>query len=347
MNPKKYKMIDSTLTYTDIKTGSAISTRILDGFEDSSFNKDQWNQLLESGDTDTVNLTWDWQRSWWQSFGKGKLMLIAAERNGSVIAVAPLFTDQGMIYNLFPEDALDFIGDISDSAVLDAMLKTAHSVVADFVGFRFYFLPHTSRTGKLLMEAAVRLNLNCYDEGSLPSPWLDLKTSPDVALNITRKKSLRRHENYFLREGDLEVLHFTESEKILPHLENFFKQHISRRNSTNASSLFLDSKQCDYYTRLTREISPTGWLRFTRINWNGRPIAFHYGLSYKGRYLYGIPSFDIDLAEHSPGEVLLRQLLLAAISEGATTFDFGMGDELYKYRFSTDVTELHTWGMYP
>ncbi len=340
-------MIDSTLTYTDIKTGAAITTRILDGFEDSSFNKEQWNQLLESGDTDTVNLTWDWQRSWWQSFGKGKLLLIAAERNGSVIAVAPFFTDQGMIYNLFPEDALDFIGDISDSSVLDAMLETARSVVDNFAGFRFYFIPHTSRTGKLLREAAIRLNLNCYDEGSLPSPWLDLKTSPDVALNITRKKSLRRHENYFLREGDLEVLHFTEAEKILPHLENFFDQHISRRNATNASSLFLDSKQRDYYTRLTKEISSTGWLRFTCINWNVRPIAFHYGLSYKGRYLYGIPSFDIELAEHSPGEVLLRQLLLAAISEGASTFDFGMGDELYKYRFSTDVTQLHTWGLYP
>ena len=339
--------MSGSLTYSDIKNSPVITTRILEGFDDPRFTKNDWNKLLVSGDTDTVNLTWDWQRSWWKSFGRGKLLLVVAERNGYSIALAPLFSDQGMIYNLFPEDALDFVGDISDSSVLDAILETARSVVDDFVGFRFYFIPHTSRTGRLLMEAAERLNLNCYDEGSLPSPWLDLKTSPDVALNITRKKSLRRHENYFLREGNLEVLHFTEAEKILPHLENFFEQHISRRNATNASSLFLDSKQRDYYTRLTKEISPTGWLRFTRINWNGRAIAFHYGLSYKGRYLYGIPSFDIELAEHSPGEVLLRQLLLAAISEGASTFDFGMGDELYKYRFSTDVIELKTWGLYP
>ena len=339
--------MSGSLTYSDIKNSPVITTRILEGFDDPRFTKNDWNKLLVSGDTDTVNLTWDWQRSWWKSFGRGKLLLVIAERNGYSIALAPLFSDQGMIYNLFPEDALDFVGDISDSSVLDAILETARSVVADFVGFRFYFIPHTSRTGRLLMEAAERLHLNCYDEGSLPSPWLDLKTSPDVALNITRKKSLRRHENYFLREGNLEVLHFTEAEKILPHLENFFEQHISRRNATNASSLFLNAKQRDYYTRLTKEISPTGWLRFTRINWNGRPIAFHYGLSYKGRYLYGIPSFDIELSEHSPGEVLLRQLLLEAISEDASTFDFGMGDELYKYRFSTDVTELQTWGLYP
>jgi len=339
-------MIDS-LPYSDVKDCSAIKTRVLEGFEDPSLTKDAWNKLLEQGDTDTVNLTWDWQRSWWKSFGRGKLLLVVAERNGYSIALAPLFSDEGMIYNLFPEDALDFVGDVSDPSVLDALLKTARNAVEDFVGFRFYFIPHTSRTGFLLKDAAARLNLNYYDEGSLPSPFLDLKSEPEKALNMTRKKSLRRHENYFTREGKLEVLHFSKAEDILPHLEEFFEQHIARRNTTTASSLFLDIKQRDYYKRLTTEISSTGWLRFTRLNWNGKAIAFHYGLSYKGRYLYGIPSFNMELAEHSPGEVLLRQLLLAAISEGATSFDLGMGDEAYKYRFSSNVTHLHTCGMYP
>ena len=90
-----------------------------------------------------------------------------------------------------------------------------------------------------------------------------------------------------------------------------------------------------------------GWLRFTCITWNDRPIAYHFGLCYRGRYLFGIPSFAIDLARYSPGEVLLRQLLIAAIEEGAHTFDFGIGDEAYKYRFATDVVQLRTWGLYP
>ena len=81
--------------------------------------------------------------------------------------------------------------------------------------------------------------------------------------------------------------------------------------------------------------------------WNGRPLAFHYGFSYRGRYLYGVPSFDIELARHWPGEVLLRHVLLAAIEEDAETFDFGIGDEPYKYRFATHETMLRTWGLYP
>ena len=324
-----------------------LTTRVLSGFEDSCFGEEGWQNLLKSGDTNCVNLTWQWQRSWWKSFGKGKLLLVLASIDNTPVALAPLFTNEGMVYNLFPEDILDFIGDISKPYVLDSLLNTARSSVDNFAGFRFYFISGTSRTNVLLQEAAIRLNLQCYYEGSIPCPFLDIESDPDKALDIARKKSLRRHENYFKREGNLEILHFNTEEKILPHLQDFFEQHIQRRSVTEAPSIFLNTHQRDYYVKLTKEISQTGWLRFTRINWKGKAIAFHFGLCYEGRYLFGIPSFEIELAEHSPGEVLLRQLLLAAISEGATTFDFGLGDESYKYRFSTGVNHLQTLGLYP
>ena len=50
---------------------------------------------------------------------------------------------------------------------------------------------------------------------------------------------------------------------------------------------------------------------------------------------------------HSPGEVRLRQLLLAAINEGASAFDFGIGEEVFKRRFATQVCGVQTWGPHP
>ena len=94
-------------------------------------------------------------------------------------------------------------------------------------------------------------------------------------------------------------------------------------------------------------IGPTGWLRFTRVEWNDRPIAFHFGLCFHRRFLYGIPSFDIAMERHSPGNVLLRHLLLAAIEEDAAVFDFGLGEEEYKYGFATGEVRLVTLGIYP
>ena len=59
------------------------------------------------------------------------------------------------------------------------------------------------------------------------------------------------------------------------------------------------------------------------------------------------PSFAIELAKRSPGEVLLRGLLLTALKEGASTFDLGLGAENFKERFATHTPVVRTWGLYP
>jgi CelD/BcsL family acetyltransferase involved in cellulose biosynthesis len=158
---------------------------------------------------------------------------------------------------------------------------------------------------------------------------------------------LLRHEKFFRREGELQCEVLADARDVAPLLDDFFAQHIARRAVTPWPSLFCDPKQRDYYRRLTDMSAARGWLRFARVLWNERPIAYHFGLYYRERYLWGIPSFAVELARYSPGEVLLRQVLLHAIAEGAGNFDFGPGDEAYKHRFATDITQLQTWGLYP
>ena len=328
-------------------TAPEIRTRLLTGFDDPSFGAEEWSRLLPSGDTDAICLTREVQRTWWETLGHGRLLLIVAERGDRALALAPLFTSGGMIYNLCPEDYLDFIGDISDPEILDALLNEARAQAPDFCGFQFYFIGDQSRTGRRLADAAGRLGLKIFDEGSLPAPALDMAGQPEAALAATRKKSLVRHEKYFQQNGALAVEHFQDGAAILPQLPEFFAQHIARRAVTEHPSIFLKPEQRAFYERLTPDAARHGWLRFTRVSWNGKPVAFHLGLCYRGRYLYAIPTFDVALAQHWPGEVLMRQLLLAAIAEGAKTFDFGIGDEAYKYRYATGVTQLRTWGLYP
>lgn len=324
-----------------------VTTEVLAGFDDPRIGPSVWSELLLRGQTNAVNLTWQWQRSWWQAFGRGRLLLIAARRDDELVAVAPLFADAGMIFNICPEDHLDFVGDVSDPAVVDAILITSRRCVDDFLGFRFYFLPDRSTTGMHLKRAAERLELTMHREASLASPSIDLTTDTHAAEACTLKTSLLRHERFFRRNGHLQVDHWTHAADVLPCLDDFFEQHVARRRATPYPSLFTEIRQREYYRALTVMAAAQGWLRFTRVSWNARPIAYHFGLSYRGRYLWGIPSFDVTLAKHSPGEVLLRQVLLAAIAEGATEFDFGPGDEAYKHRFANAITQLETWGLYP
>jgi CelD/BcsL family acetyltransferase involved in cellulose biosynthesis len=323
---------------------------ILDGFDDPRITPEVWNGLLRRGSDNCVFLTYAWQRSWWESFGRGQLLLIAAECGGKIIAVAPLFSEAGMVYFVGSggSDYLGFVGDVGDVRVLMRLLEAARrGVGADFIGFAFYMVPDDSPIGRNLATVAEPLGLESYDQGELPAPVMELSGDRAAAAAAAADKtSLVRHEKYFRRAGALEVRHFTKGGDILPQLDAFFEQHVRRWRDTPYPSLFLDGRQRDFYERVTRLGGAEGWLRFTRVDWNSGPIAFHFGFCYAGSFLWYKPSFEVALARRSPGEVLLRQLILAASEEGATTFDFGIGDEPFKRRFATRVKLVRTWGLY-
>lgn len=325
-----------------------VSSSVLTSFLHPVVAADRWAGIQGAGDTREIFLTCQWQRTWWESFGRGELMLVVASRDGDPIALAPMFLDGGMIFFVGSggSDYLDFVGDVGEPDVLDSILRTARDAAADFIGFRFYHVPETSQTGRRLAAAATRLGLAMFDEGEVPAPALGFAEDAQSGRPAAERQSLLRAERRLRRDGELLVEHFDETDSIRPHLEAFFSQHRSRWAATPYPSLFEDPVQRGFYERLTDGAGPQGWLRFTRLTWNDRPVAFHFGFSYGGSFLWYKPSFDVELARLSPGEVLLRQLLLAARAEGAHTFDFGLGDEGFKSRFSTSVRTVRTWGLY-
>jgi CelD/BcsL family acetyltransferase involved in cellulose biosynthesis len=328
---------------------SGFEIRVYRGFDDPDLNEADWQRLHAASARPEVFMTWAWQRAWWHSFGRGRLLLVGAVRGRRPVMLAPMFADDGMLFPVGSggSDYLDLLGDTGRIELLEAMLKVAADQTPGFLGFRFYHLPAGSPNLERLRQAGQRLGMSCHDEGSLPAPLLRLDHDPGAARRCADKHSLLRHTRYFERRGRLEVHHLIDGKSILPHLEDFFEQHVKRWQETEHPSLFLDPVQREFYRHLTTLAADSGWLRFTRVVWEGRPIAYHFGFHYRGRYLWYKPSFEIELARRSPGEVLLRQLLLAAEQEGAAMFDFGLGDEPFKQRFASSVEQVHTLGLYP
>ena len=328
---------------------SSIQTRVLTGFDDR-FGSTGWEQLLERAGTDIIYLTREWQRVWWEVWGEGDLLLIAAEKDNQVVAIAPFYAESGMVLFIgtgFESGYLDFIGDLSDPDVVDKILETAYKYTKGFLGFELAFVHAQSPTTQRLLEAARRLGFSCYNTETNCGATMNLTAHPDLALASTKKKDLVSHERHFRREGLLTVLHLNDGDQILNHLDAFFEQHIARWAVTPTPSAFLGQRSRLFLERLTRAMADTGWLRFTRIDWNGKPIAFQYGFCYRGRYFKEISTHALDMRRNSPGQVLLRQLLVAAIDEGVRIFDFGIGDQAYKRRFATQVDEVNTWQLCP
>jgi CelD/BcsL family acetyltransferase involved in cellulose biosynthesis len=93
-------------------------------------------------------------------------------------------------------------------------------------------------------------------------------------------------------------------------------------------------------------MAPTGYLRFAVVSLDGEAIAYHLGFECNGRFIWYKPTFEVALARHSPGEVLIKFLLEDAAARGLLEFDFGPGEEAFKYRFSNSTRSIRSAHVY-
>jgi CelD/BcsL family acetyltransferase involved in cellulose biosynthesis len=320
----------------------------LDGFHDEQLPEELWSHLLERG-AHHVFLTREWLDSWRRLDQRGRLMIVLVSRRGRPVLLAPLYVDEGMVFfcGVGAADYLDFIGDTSDVTALCAALSCAAEETPNFVGIRLHQLLADSRTTAALPEVARRLRLDLVEEATIEAPYIDMATDARSSRPASERESLLRRERWFRRNGNLEIEHKRHTQPSPTELQHFFDQHTQQWAQRGTSSLFGDPRNRLFYQSLAAAGSQPGWLVFTSVRWNEVPIAFHFGFTGTGSFVWYKPSFNPDYSRRSPGEVLLRHLLLYAQSTGCRIFDFGIGAEAFKYRFATNSRNAVTWGLYP
>ncbi|QOV90182.1 GNAT family N-acetyltransferase [Humisphaera borealis] len=303
---------------------------------------------MSCGETNTLFQTREWLLPWRRALDEGKLLLIVAECDDQVVALAPLFASEGMVFFLGAgeSDYLDFIGDTSHPEVLPAILEAARAATPGFLGFRFHLVPSASRTGDRLRLAAAQLGLACFIEKELPAYEIDMIQHADF-LRTTTSRSMLKRETYFRNNGRFEIQRLRDPEDVRTHLPAFFEQHAARWAGKDYQSPFLVPRRREWLEYAVESTGRAGWLRLRRLDWNDRPLAISFSWSYRGVHYAGPWSFDIEHGRHCPGHVILRHAILDALDEGLLVYDLRGGDDQYKSRFPTRTKSTTTWGLYP
>ena len=74
--------------------------------------------------------------------------------------------------------------------------------------------------------------------------------------------------------------------------------------------------------------------------------AYHYGLLSGTDLLWYKPSFDIALAEYSPGQALMYSLVEWCLTNERGCLDFTRGDEAFKMRYANASTSNASFTCY-
>lgn len=306
--------------------------------------KNVWNALLENNDTKTVELTYEWQISYWKHFNQdAELFVLVIHKAGSIIAISPLKLTVRRVFGIKIR-SLEIIGARTSNfqdliiggnsedvlvCILDYLIKNQGSWDQLNLGN----VPGVSITGCFFLEKLrnyplLKLveNIKCVYL-AIDNDRVDYKKS----LGKTRTKQMKRTR---LIERDLGKIRLRKSEtadQLVSDLQLFINLHKKRWNPTDTPSQFMDSRYCYFYMEAGLQLLPKGQLGLSVLEAGNIPLALLIYFTFRQSIVLQLSAYDPDYSYYSPAIVLLDQLVDEALASGITEIDFGAS---YPYKAS-------------
>jgi CelD/BcsL family acetyltransferase involved in cellulose biosynthesis len=335
---------------TALQERAQVRTMRVQRWEDVPDLEGAWTSLLNLSHRHSVFQTYAWNRCWWNAFrGSHELFVILAYAGSRLIGIAPMMicTHEGVLGRVRrhvrflgssnnASDYCDFITDPDVPQALEALLDEMSVQSGGFQRMDLSNFPSHSPNRNAILEYFEKRKARFAVEFQADAP-VRILGDTQADLKAANKSSLKRHTKFFEKSGELRFHQCRGEDEILGYLDIFFEQHKSRRAQTGSPSQFFDPAQQVFYRELVQNSFRLGWLRFDVVLFNGAPLAFHFGFEYQHRFIWYKPTFDVQFASKSPGEVLIKFLLDDAIRKGLEEFDFTVGSESFKYRFANRI----------
>jgi CelD/BcsL family acetyltransferase involved in cellulose biosynthesis len=310
-----------------------------------------WNCVLAKSAGNNVFLTWEWVSTWWDVYGAGSQLhvVVVREPHGRIVGVAPL---QRIRRNRVSGDTVMFIGSGGDVTpeyldfiveagweervvplVIDTLLGEPRIKEIDLQPLRDSLT--TSILSKRFASRAGRVR-------ELPGsscPFMTLPASTEL-FRQSRSKNYRKKMREFEHRCEVSLkarLRLTTAPSELERdMETLKHLHIARWNGS--SRAFRSREYSEFHRKFALLALERDWLRLYSLESGDRTMAMLYCFVYDQRYYFYQSGRDLSFTRDRVGLVLMHKVILEAIRERATIFDFLSGDEPYKYRWATGVT---------
>jgi CelD/BcsL family acetyltransferase involved in cellulose biosynthesis len=332
----------------------------------------EWGELLRQSTTDTLFLTWAWQRAWWDAFGGNRSLRLLTIRGagGNLSAVVPLFVQDTL---LDPGSSLPAINIENPLALQEAEARrTVHLVggseVSDYLDLIASAESNSDACAAFLDYLAEREEWQILDLRSVPSVSPTISTVAELALargwevqqvredvcpvlelpdtwdgylaeRLDKKKrhELRRKMRKAERDTDVHW-YWVEPYNVDVGLQVFFELH---RASDPEKGSFMTKRMEGFFRDVSQAARDSGWLRLAIMRFDGHAVASHLCFDYGQDRLVYNSGFDVSTyGDLSPGIVLMGYLIEDAIKGRLRRFDFLQGGERYKYDLGATDTEV-------
>ncbi len=303
----------------------------------------KWNALLQRAPINHVFYTWEWQKTWWDAYQPGELLVLACREGDLLVGIAPLFITESLgvrsVQIIGCVDVTDYLDFVVDERYLSAVYSTfAEYFVAnrqDFDVLDFCNIPFNSPTTQILpglLEACgFRTNVEQQEVCpiiELPGNWsdylslLDKKQRHEVRRKIRRVQGSERAIDWYIVNGR----HDLEDE-----VSQFVR--LMAASDPEKEQFLQNDRNLRFFQNIVPRLQERGWLQLNFLTVDEERAAAYINFIYGNRVMVYNSGLDHqDYGDLSPGIVLLAYNIKHAIEQGFQYYDFLRGDEAYKYR---------------
>ena len=311
--------------------------------------REPWTALLERAAEDSVFLTYEWNRTWWEAFGRqgdGGLYVLAAWAGDELVGIAPLLRERRRVFGRTRPTIASCSNVYSDRFNLVVDRKHLEVCLAAFVEHLVENRRqwHLVQLGPMVRQSPVteallrvlgRAGIPHGVSSSFQSPFLAL---PRIWEEIVegRRPKFRNRLRKLSRGKKLDGLSTKQTEspaRVSDAME------ISRHTWQHANGTGIGSTGPlkTFYTRLAERAAAAGWFRLGLATLDGRPVCFEYNLLYKN-VLYNLKiGYLPEQADWSPGLFLKYHVMTQLVEAGVSEYDFLGTDEPFKLDWTSTV----------
>ncbi|MGH7643757.1 MAG: GNAT family N-acetyltransferase [Candidatus Dormibacteria bacterium] len=310
-----------------------------------------WNGVEAAGEPINPFLSWEWQWSWWETFGGSReLRCLVVSDPEQVVGIVPLqclASGPGRLSFGGGADLSDHLGFLFRparapevaSAALEQLRTSA--VPGQATTLDLHYLEDGSPALAALRQAAEQRGLGQDLSQEEVSPQVRLGADFEEYLTTRLNKKDRHELRRKLRRLETELpgwsLVTQEDLGLEAALNAFFP--ILRASGPHKVEFLTPAVEA-FIRRACQGLEQRGWLRLQFIEAGGKLLAATLGFTVSDTWRLYNSGYQPEAAALSPGLLCVAEGIRVAIEEGCHTADFLRGSEAYKYHLGAVDTPL-------
>ena len=306
--------------------------------------ENEWESVLRDSPENTLFLTSQWQKVWWDTFGEGHTMCgFTYPEPNEISAIASLAKSGDTVSFIGSEDTFDYN---------DFLIRPGHEVgfyqtlldcmeEQKFGMLRLVSLRETSPTLQILPDLARKHGYTVEVKEEDVTSGIGLPSTWDEYLSLLNKKDrheLRRKIRRMDSQTDWKWYSLSEPTDVNERLGEFIKL---MRQSRADKDEFMTPERERFFYNITQRMSELGLLQLYFLHMDGVTVATSLCFDYGGSRLLYNSGYDPEYAYYSVGLLLNAMCLKDAIEQGLTYFDFLRGPEPYKAHLGGQQRNLY------